>query len=169
MLGRVLSLLHKIFSFATADTMNEWCVAQNPAAGLRRFHEEKRERWLSEDELQRLAVALHEYPHHCAEAEVSDKQRKFLRNEAQRAMNALRLSCQAGLCDVVAVRSHCFAGTPQPTRGRSHARQPSRGAGADGLTHSCQAKRTCNPPSEPAESVSGHGGPAFRARCKYEH
>ena len=95
--NRVLALLHKMFSFAAADTTNEWCVAQNPAAGIPRFHEEKRERWLSEDELQRLAVALQKYPDRCAaKAGVSDKQRKFLRNEAQRAMNAIRLSIVTG-------------------------------------------------------------------------
>ena len=95
--NRVLALLHKMFSFVAADSTNEWCVTQNPAAGIPRFHEEKRERWLSEDELQRLAVALQEYPDRCAtEAEVSEKQRKFLRKEAERAMNAIRLSMVTG-------------------------------------------------------------------------
>jgi integrase len=95
--NRVLALLHKMFSFAAADSSNEWCITQNPAAGIPRFHEEKRERWLSEDELQRLAVALQEYPDHCAsDAEVSEKQRKFLRTEAQRAMNAIRLTMVTG-------------------------------------------------------------------------
>ncbi len=56
--NRVLALLHKMFSLAIADTSNEWSIASNPAANVIRFHEEKRERWLSEDELQRLAVAL---------------------------------------------------------------------------------------------------------------
>ena len=37
------------------------------------------------------------------------------------------------------------------------------------IMHSRQAKRTCSPPSEPAESVSGPRVPAFRARCKCEH
>lgn len=95
--NRVLALLHKMFSLAIADTSNEWSIASNPAANVIRFHEEKRERWLSEDELQRLAVALDQYPEQCAaEADVSEKQRKFLRAEAQRAVNAIRLSMVTG-------------------------------------------------------------------------
>jgi integrase len=94
--NRILALLHKMFSFAAMDSKNEWCITQNPASGVRRFHEEKRERWLSENELQRLAVALQEYPARCADADVSEKQRKFLRAEAQRAVNALRLSMLTG-------------------------------------------------------------------------
>jgi integrase len=95
--NRVLALLHKMFSFAAADTKNEWCVTQNPASAISRFHEERRERWLSESELQRLALALEEYPGRCAaDADVSEKQRKFLRAEAQRAMNAIRLSMVTG-------------------------------------------------------------------------
>jgi integrase len=95
--NRMLALLHKMFSFAASDTTNEWCVTQNPASGIQRFHEEKRERWLSEDELQRLAVALQEYPGRCAaDAKVSEKQRRFLHTEAQRAMNAIRLSMVTG-------------------------------------------------------------------------
>ena len=95
--NRVLVLLHKMFSFAASDTKNEWCVSQNPASGILRFHEQKRERWLSENELQRLAEALEEYPRRStADAKVSEKQRKFLRMEAQRAMNAIRLSMVTG-------------------------------------------------------------------------
>ena len=86
----------KTFQLRASVNM-EWCVTQNPAAGIPRFHEEKRKRWLSEDELQRLAVALQEYPDRCvAEAHVSEKQRKFQRTEAQRAMNAIRLSMVTG-------------------------------------------------------------------------
>jgi integrase len=95
--NRMLALLHKMFSFAATDTNDEWCVTQNPASGIPRFHEEKRERWLSEGELQRLAAALAEYPGRCAaDAEVSEKQGRFLRTEAQRAMNAIRLSMVTG-------------------------------------------------------------------------
>ena len=95
--NRVLALLHKIFSLATADKTNEWSVTQNPAAGVPRFHEERRDRWLSEVELQRLAVALQEYPSCCAtEAKVSEKQRTFLRKQALRAVNAIRLSMVTG-------------------------------------------------------------------------
>jgi len=95
--NRTLALLHKMFSFAATDTKNEWCVSQNPASAIPRFHEEKRERWLSENELLRLAVALEEYPSRCvADARVSEKQRKFLRTEAQRATNAIRLCMVTG-------------------------------------------------------------------------
>ncbi|HEY3927824.1 MAG TPA: tyrosine-type recombinase/integrase [Candidatus Koribacter sp.] len=94
--NRVLALLHKIFSVA-ADGTNEWGITQNPASGVTRFHEERRERWLSEDELQQLALALQEYPERCAsEADVSEKQRKFLRAEALRAVNAIGLSMFTG-------------------------------------------------------------------------
>jgi integrase len=95
--NRMLALLHKMFSFAATDAENEWCVTQNPGSGIPRFHEEKCERWLSENELQRLALALEEYPGRCAaDADVSEKQRRFLRTEAQRAMNAIRLSMVTG-------------------------------------------------------------------------
>jgi integrase len=95
--NRVLALLHKMFSCAATDSKNEWCITQNPASGVPRFHEEKRERWLTEIELQRLALALEEYPSRCLDhANVSDKQRMYLRNEAQRAVNALRLSMVTG-------------------------------------------------------------------------
>jgi len=95
--NRTLALLHKMFSFVATDATNEWCVSQNPASGIPRFHEEKRERWLSEHELLRLAVALEEYPGRCAaDAKVSEKQRRFLRTEAQRATNAIRLSMVTG-------------------------------------------------------------------------
>jgi integrase len=86
-----------MFSFAIADDANGWGVAGNPAAGIPKFHEEKRDRWLCEDELQNLAVAMQDYPEQCAtEAAVSAKQRKFLRKEAQRAMDAIRLIVVTG-------------------------------------------------------------------------
>jgi integrase len=95
--NRVLALLHKMFSFAAVGDDNEWGVARNPAAGIPRFHEEKRERWLSEEELDQLAVAMQEYPERSAgEAKVSEKQRSYLRAEAQRAMNAIRLIVVTG-------------------------------------------------------------------------
>jgi integrase len=95
--NRVLALLHKMFSFAISDDTSVWGTATNPAAGIPKFHEEKRDRWLSEDELQRLAEAMQMYPERCAdEAEVSEKQRTFLRIEAQRAMNAIRLIMLTG-------------------------------------------------------------------------
>jgi integrase len=95
--NRVLALLHKMFSFAAIGDDNEWGVTRNAAAGIRRFHEEKRERWLSEREFERLVVAMQEYPERCAtKADVSEKQREFLRKEAQRAMNAIRLTVVTG-------------------------------------------------------------------------
>jgi integrase len=95
--NRVLALLHKMFSFAAVGDDNEWGVTRNPAAGIPRFHEEKRERWLSQEEFERLAIAMQEYPDRsAAEADVSEKQREFLRKEAQRAMNALRLTVVTG-------------------------------------------------------------------------
>ena len=95
--NRVLALLHKMFSFAAVGDDNEWGVTRNPAAGIPRFHEEKRERWLSEEEFERLVVVMQEYPGRCAaEADVSEKQREFLRKEARCAMNAIRLIVVTG-------------------------------------------------------------------------
>jgi len=95
--NRVLALLHKMFSFAAVGDDNEWGVTRNPAAGIPRFQEEKRERWLSEQEFERLVVAMQEYPARCATtADVSEKQREFLRKEVQRAMNAIRLTVVTG-------------------------------------------------------------------------
>lgn len=95
--NRVLALLHKMFSFAAVGDDNEWGVTRNPSAGIPRFHEEKRERWLSEEEFERLVVAMQEYPERCAaEANVSEKQHESLRKEARRAMNAIRLIVVTG-------------------------------------------------------------------------
>ncbi len=95
--NRVLSLLHKMFSLAIADDTLFWGIDTNPAHDIPRFPEEKRERWLSEDELSRLATALSEYPEQCAlAAKVADKQKDYLRKEAQRAVNAIRLTMVTG-------------------------------------------------------------------------
>ena len=95
--NRVLALLHKMFSVAAVGDDNEWGVTRNPAAGIPRFHEEKRERWLSEEEFERLIGAMQDYPERCAaEADVSEKQREFLRKEARRAMNTIRLTVVTG-------------------------------------------------------------------------
>lgn len=52
--NRVLSLLSKMFSLAV-----QWKLSgENPVIGIEKFHEEKRYRWLSEDELLRLLSAL---------------------------------------------------------------------------------------------------------------
>ena len=65
--------------------------------GVQKFQEQKRERWLSKEKLERLAVALDSYPDKRATlAEVSEKQRMFVRSEAQRAVNAIRLITVTG-------------------------------------------------------------------------
>ena len=55
--NRVLALLSKMFSLAI-----EWhWVSNNPAQGIPRFHEDRRERWLQPEELQRFIEALNAY------------------------------------------------------------------------------------------------------------
>ncbi len=71
--NRVLALLSHMFSKAM-----EWkWVKENPVRGVERYHEEKRERWLKDDELKRLHEALDKYPD-------------------QKAANALRLIALTG-------------------------------------------------------------------------
>jgi integrase len=61
--NRVLALLSKMFSLACQwHAKNPVWRADNPAAGIKHFPEEKRERWLREDELNRLTAALNAYP-----------------------------------------------------------------------------------------------------------
>ena len=55
--NRVLALLSSMFR---RGLERKWCT-ENPAHGIRRFDEQKRERWLSGDEIRRLLVALEEY------------------------------------------------------------------------------------------------------------
>jgi integrase len=56
--NRVLALLSKMFALAV-----QWgWRADNPVRGIPRFPEEKRERWLSDDELQRLCEVLENHP-----------------------------------------------------------------------------------------------------------
>ena len=52
--NRVLALLSKMFNLAVEW---EW-IGRNPAKGVRKFPEEKRERWLTTEELTRLTNAL---------------------------------------------------------------------------------------------------------------
>jgi integrase len=55
--NRVLSLLSKMFSLAI-----EWrWRPDNPAKGVERYEEQKRDRWLSDDELRRLCKVLDEH------------------------------------------------------------------------------------------------------------
>jgi integrase len=56
--NRLLALLSKMFNLAI-----EWkLTADNPARGIRRFQEEKRERWLTTKEIQQFREALDSYP-----------------------------------------------------------------------------------------------------------
>jgi len=56
--NRVLSLLSKMFSLAI-----EWkWRTDNPAHGIPRYHEDKREVWLSSEQLDSLELALNSYP-----------------------------------------------------------------------------------------------------------
>ena len=71
--NRVLALLSKMFSLAVQW---QW-RADHPVKGIRRFDEEKRDRWLSEEELRRLCRVLDEHPN-------------------QRSSNAVRLQLLTG-------------------------------------------------------------------------
>lgn len=56
--NRVLSVLSKMFSLAI-----EWgWAASNPVHGIQRFHEDKREAWLTTDQLAAIEQALAAYP-----------------------------------------------------------------------------------------------------------
>ncbi len=57
--NRYLALLSKMFSLAIKW---EWRV-NNPCQGIEKFPEEKRQRYLTADEISRLIEALAEYPH----------------------------------------------------------------------------------------------------------
>ena len=94
--NRALALLHHMFAWAMADDSGEWSLDKNPADGARKYHEEKRDRWLSEDELIRLADALDKYPRQCGQGALSEKQRTWLQTEARRAMDAVRLIMVTG-------------------------------------------------------------------------
>jgi integrase len=56
--NRVLSLLSKMFNLAIGW---KW-RSDNPAKGVERYQEQKRERWLSDEELRRLCAVLDEHP-----------------------------------------------------------------------------------------------------------
>jgi integrase len=91
--NRVLSLLSKMFSLAV-----EWgWRPDNPAAGIQKHHEDRRERYLTHEELARLADALDKYPAKRAdELDGSAKQKAYARREAKRAVDALRLLMVSG-------------------------------------------------------------------------
>lgn len=94
--NRALALLHHMFEWALADDSGEWTIDKNPADKVKKYHEDKRDRWLSEDELLRLADAMDKYPRRLRNASISEKQRSWLHAEAQRAMNAVRLIMVTG-------------------------------------------------------------------------
>jgi len=71
--NRVLALLSKMFELSITWGMR----GENPAKGIEKFHEEKRHRWLSADELSRLGAALD-------------------RHLNQKAANAIRLQLLTG-------------------------------------------------------------------------
>jgi len=56
--NRVLALLSSMFS----EAMRWKWAKENPARGVERYQEHKRERWLQDDELKRLTTALDKYP-----------------------------------------------------------------------------------------------------------
>ncbi len=56
--NRVLALLSKMFNLAAAWGWRDG----NPARGIPRYHEDRRQRWLSADELARLWAALEAHP-----------------------------------------------------------------------------------------------------------
>ena len=56
--NRVLALLSKMFNLAVAWGWR----GDNPAKGIPRFHEDRRQRWLSAEELSRLWAALEAHP-----------------------------------------------------------------------------------------------------------
>jgi integrase len=71
--NRVLALLSKMFNLAI-----QWgWRGDNPVKGIRRYDEQKRHRWLQDEELQRLVRVLDEHPN-------------------QRAANAVRLQLLTG-------------------------------------------------------------------------
>lgn len=60
--NRVLALISKMFSLAVRWDFR----SDNPAHGIEKFHEEKRTRWLSDEELSRLVSALDVHPNQVA-------------------------------------------------------------------------------------------------------
>lgn len=60
--NRTLALLSKMFELSVRWGMR----SDNPARGIEKFPEEKRDRWLSDEELSRLLAALAEHPNQIA-------------------------------------------------------------------------------------------------------
>jgi len=68
--NRVLALVSKMFTFAMGDNMR----LDNPAKGIERFKEDKREAWFSREQLQAFALALDNY----AEQDAADALRLLI-------------------------------------------------------------------------------------------
>jgi integrase len=95
--NRVLAVISAMFNWAKKDTAAGWGVGVNPVEGVERYHEEPRVRWLTEEEMQRLTQALDQYPHRRVAGLVcSEKQKRYLRDEARRIVNAIRLLLLTG-------------------------------------------------------------------------
>jgi integrase len=62
--NRVLSLASGMFGWATRNDQAraKWGITDNPAKGIERYHEDKRETWLSKVQLEELENALSNYP-----------------------------------------------------------------------------------------------------------
>jgi len=86
--NRLLSLLSKMFNLGI-----QWkWTTDNPARGVPRFQESKRERWLATEEIQRFREALDSYADRKDEGENAEERRAVRRNAA----NALRLLMLTG-------------------------------------------------------------------------
>lgn len=95
--NRVLALVSAMYEWAKTDDSAGWGVERNPAEGINRYHEEKRVRWLTEAEMRRLQKALDRYPDkRVAHLACSEKQKEYLRKEALRIANAIRLLLLTG-------------------------------------------------------------------------
>lgn len=59
--NRVLALLSAIFNFGMNDERWKKWIVENPARGVKKFSEEKRENWLSVDQIRKFREALDVY------------------------------------------------------------------------------------------------------------
>jgi integrase len=62
--NRVLALSSAMFRWATRNNQAKakWGIADNPARAIERYHEEQREKWLTQEQLESLQRALAAYP-----------------------------------------------------------------------------------------------------------
>ena len=85
--NRTLALLHKMFALAVKWG---WCD-KNPVTGVQRYPEEKRERYLSADELQRLVQALNIYPVYISKDD-GDKKKNSRKEQSSNIIRLLLLT-----------------------------------------------------------------------------